>query len=123
MGGEKNLGINWKANENRQPCNTQGYMWTLFYGGKGTREKTKPKQKSRRRAENPLDELPGPSSLPISSAMSCQKLLAAWPASPTLNGCDSNGDKRNGTAGEYWGLGKGKRRDEISVGMEEGGRY
>lgn len=67
-----------------------------------------------------MDELPGPSSFTIPSATSCQQLpVLVYPGTPTLNGSDSSGDKRNRTAGEYWDVEKERRRDEITVGMEK----
>ncbi len=86
-------------------------------------EKTKPQQKSRRWAENSLDELPGPSSLPIPSAMSCQKLLAAWPASPPWMVVTAAKTKETGLQESIGGVEKERRRDAISVGIEEGGIY
>ena len=56
---------------------------------------------------------PSPVLCPVQSSMATV---------PTLNGCDSSGDKRNRTAVEYGKIEK-ERSDEITVGTEEGGKY
>ena len=62
-----------------------------------------------------MDEKPGLSGFTIPGAMSCQHLLLASPAPPTLNACDSSRDKRKRAAGED----RDPASDEISVGKWE----